>query len=423
MDKKKYNPYDNMLAVLEDAAHKLNLPESDYVALKYPERCLEVSLPVVMDNGTVQVFEGYRVQHNSARGPYKGGIRFHQDADMDEVKALSAWMSFKCAVADIPYGGGKGGVKVDPSKLSIGELERLTRTYASAIAPVIGEYKDIPAPDVNTNAQIMAWIVDTYSKVTGKYTPGVVTGKPIDIGGSLGRNEATGRGCMIAAQQIMARQGKTLKGVKVSVQGYGNVGGIGAKLMQEQGCIIVGISDKSGALFNPNGLDVKNIDLSQGENTLAKRTIPNATFVPNPQGNAQVLTCECDILLPAALENQITVDNAAQIKAKIIVEGANGPTTVEADEILNKKGIIVVPDILANAGGVVCSYFEWVQNLANYYWDLKTVNTNLEKQLVKAFDDVYTCSVTNKTSLRYAAYMVAIGRIVKAKKLKGYFLG
>lgn len=423
MDKKKYNPYDNMLAVLEDAAHKLNLPESDYVALKYPERCLEVSLPVVMDNGTVQVFEGYRVQHNSARGPYKGGIRFHQDADMDEVKALSAWMSFKCAVADIPYGGGKGGVKVDPSKLSIGELERLTRTYAAAIAPVIGEYKDIPAPDVNTNAQIMAWIVDTYSKVTGKYTPGVVTGKPIDIGGSLGRNEATGRGCMIAAQQIMARQGKTLKGVKVSVQGYGNVGGIGAKLMQEQGCIIVGISDKSGALFNPNGLDVKNIDLSQGENTLAKRTIPNATFVPNPQGNAQVLTCECDILLPAALENQITVDNAAQIKAKIIVEGANGPTTVEADEILNKKGIIVVPDILANAGGVVCSYFEWVQNLANYYWDLKTVNTNLEKQLVKAFDDVYTCSVTNKTSLRYAAYMVAIGRIVKAKKLKGYFLG
>lgn len=423
MEKKKYNPYDNMLAVLEDAARKLNLPESDYVALKYPEKQLQVSLPVVMDDGSVQVFEGYRVQHNNARGPYKGGIRFHQDADMDEVKALSAWMAFKCAVADIPYGGGKGGIKVDPSKLSAGELERLSRTYVAAIAPLIGEYKDIPAPDVNTNAQIMAWMVDTYSKVTGKYTPGVFTGKPIDIGGSLGRNEATGRGCMIAAQQIIAKQGRTLKGVKVAIQGYGNVGGIGAKLMAEQGCIIVGISDKSGALFNPNGLDVANIDLSQGENTLAKRNIPNATFVPNPAGNMQVLTCECEILLPAALENQITADNAAQIKAKIIVEGANGPTTVEADEILNKRGIIVVPDILANAGGVVCSYFEWVQNLANYYWDLQTVNTNLEKQLVKAFDDVYKCSVANKTSLRYAAYMVAIGRIVKAKKLKGYFLG
>lgn len=424
MENKKYNPYDNMLAVLESAAKKLNLKESDYVALKYPERQLQVSLPIVMDDGTVQVFEGYRVQHSGIRGPYKGGIRYHQDADMDEVKALAAWMSFKCAVANIPYGGGKGGVKVNPSTLSVGELERLTRTYAAAISPIIGPEKDIPAPDVNTNAQIMGWIVDTISKINGKATPGVVTGKPIDLGGSLGRNEATGRGVMFAAVELFKYNKRTLKDVKVSVQGYGNVGGIGAKLLQAQGAIIVAISDKSGALVNPNGLDVANIAISQGENTLDKRPLPaGAKFIAGAEGNQAVLTADCELLVPAALENQITVANADKVKAKYIVEGANGPTSVEADAILEKKGIVVVPDILANAGGVIVSYFEWVQNLQNYYWDEATVNQNLEKLMIKAFADVYNKAQEHKSSMRMGAYMVAIDRITRVRKLKGYFLG
>lgn len=424
MENKKYNPYDNMLSVLESAAKKLNLPESDYVALKYPERQLQVSLPIVMDDGSVQVFEGYRVQHCGVRGPYKGGIRYHQDADMDEVKALAAWMSFKCAVANIPYGGGKGGIKVNPSKLSTAELERLTRTYAAAISPIVGPEKDIPAPDVNTNAQIMGWFVDTISKINGKLTPGVVTGKPIELGGSLGRNEATGRGVMLAAVELFKYNNRTLKDVKVSVQGYGNVGGIGAKLLQKQGAIIVAISDKSGAMVNPNGLDVANIAISQGENTLDKRPLPaGAKFIAGAEGNQAVITAECELLVPAALENQITAANADKIKAKYIVEGANGPTTVEADQILDKKGIVVVPDILANAGGVIVSYFEWVQNLQNYYWDEATVNTSLERLMVKAFADVYGKAQEHKCSMRMGAYIVAIDRITKVRKLKGYFLG
>jgi len=424
MENKKYNPYDQMLAVLETAAKKLGLNENDYVALKYPEKQLQVSVPVIMDDGSVRVFEGYRVQHNSARGPYKGGIRYHQDADMDEVKALAAWMSFKCAVANIPYGGGKGGVKVDPTLLSKAELERLTRNFTIAIAPVIGEYIDIPAPDVNTNAEIMGWIVDTYSRLNGKYTPGVVTGKPVTIGGSLGRAEATGRGVMLTAKEILKALNMKLKGCRTAVQGNGNVGGIAAQLLAEEGAKIVAISDVSGGLFCEAGLPIEEVLAFSKQRKLLKDFHKDGVkFVPNPEGNQQVLTYDVDLLVPAALENQITKDHAAQIKAKVIVEGANGPTTVEADEILEKKGIIAVPDILANCGGVVVSYFEWVQNLANYYWTEKEVNEKLEEKMTIAFKGVYDMSKAQNCSLRTAAYMVAIERIAAAKKLKGYYFG
>ncbi|MEG1923762.1 MAG: Glu/Leu/Phe/Val dehydrogenase [Clostridia bacterium] len=420
----KYNPYDNMLAVLESAAKMLKLPENEYEFLKYPEKQLQVSLPIVMDNGTVKVFEGYRVQHNSSRGPYKGGIRYHQDSDMDEVKALAAWMAFKCAIADIPYGGGKGGIKVDPGTLSMGELERLTRTYTAAIAPLIGPDKDIPAPDVNTNGQIMAWIVDTYAKVTGKYQPAVVTGKPQAIGGSLGRPEATGRGVMIAARELLKREGKTFKDVTVAVQGNGNVGGTAAKFIAAEGATIVAISDVSGGLYCKDGLNIDEVlAFSKQRKLLKDYKKEGVTFVANPEGNQMVLTADVDMLVPAALENQLTAANADNIKAKYIVEGANGPTTVEADEIFSKKGIILVPDVLANIGGVVVSYFEWVQNLANYYWTEEDVNAKLELQMQKAFAQVYDLSKSMNTTMRLSAFMVAIGRICEARKLKGYFIG
>ncbi|MEG2085999.1 MAG: Glu/Leu/Phe/Val dehydrogenase [Clostridia bacterium] len=420
----KYNPYDNMLAVLESAAKMLKLPENEYEFLKYPEKQLQVSLPIVMDNGTVKVFEGYRVQHNSSRGPYKGGIRYHQDSDMDEVKALAAWMAFKCAIADIPYGGGKGGIKVDPGTLSMGELERLTRTYTAAIAPLIGPDKDIPAPDVNTNGQIMAWIVDTYAKVTGKYQPAVVTGKPQAIGGSLGRPEATGRGVMIAARELLKREGKTFKDVTVAVQGNGNVGGTAAKFIAAEGATIVAISDVSGGLYCKDGLNIDEVlAFSKQRKLLKDYKKEGVTFVANPEGNQMVLTADVDMLVPAALENQLTAANADNIKAKYIVEGANGPTTVEADEIFSKKGIILVPDVLANIGGVVVSYFEWVQNLANYYWTEEDVNAKLELQMKKAFAQVYDLSKSMNTTMRLSAFMVAIGRICEARKLKGYFIG
>ncbi|KAI4453006.1 glutamate dehydrogenase [Holotrichia oblita] len=424
MENKKYNPYDQMLMVLESAAQKLKLKESDYVALKHCERQLQVAVPVVMDDGSVQVFEGYRVQHNSARGPYKGGIRFHQDADMDEVKALAAWMSFKCAVANIPYGGGKGGVKVDPTKLSQNELEKLTRNFTMAIAPLVGEYIDIPAPDVNTNAQIMGWFADTYSRINGRYTPGVVTGKPPIIGGSLGRAEATGRGVMLVVKEILKAHKKSIKGCTVAVQGNGNVGGIAAQLIAQEGAKVVAISDISGAVFCDAGLPIEELlAFSKQRKLLKDYKKDGVKFVANPEGNQMVLTAAVDVLVPAALENQITKDNADKIKAKFIVEGANGPTTVEADEILNKKGIVVVPDILANCGGVVCSYFEWVQNLANYYWTEKEVNAKLEEKMMIAFEGVYKKAEEHKCPLRMAAYMVAIERIVEAKKIKGYYYG
>ena len=412
---KTYNAYDNFLAVLDKAAKELKLNESDYISLRYPERELKVSCPVRMDDGSVKVFEGYRVQHSTVRGPAKGGIRYHQKVDDSEVKALAAWMSIKCAVADIPYGGAKGGIKVDPGELSGAELERLTRVFTSLIYPVIGPYKDVPAPDVNTTPQIMGYIMDEYSKLNGCATPGVVTGKPIEIGGSLGRTEATGRGVMFAARLLMEKLGKSLKGVKVAVQGMGNVGSIAAVLLHREGAVIVGVSDVSGGLYDPNGLDMEKIFAHvKQRKLLSDFDAGNVKRITNDE----LLVCDCEMLVPAALENQITVNNANDIKAKYIVEGANGPVTAQADEILDKNGVIVVPDILANGGGVVVSYFEWVQNLQSFYWDEDYVNELLSNKMTKSFNEVWDIAKTNGKSMRLGAYMLAIKRIVSVKKIR-----
>lgn len=415
-----YNPYDNMLQVLDRAAGMLGLSESDYVVLKYPERELKVAIPVEMDDGSVKVFEGYRVQHSSSRGPCKGGIRFHQDVNIDEVKALSAWMSFKCAVANIPYGGAKGAVKVDPSLLSKAELKRLTKRYTAMILPLIGPEKDIPAPDVNTNAEIMGWIMDAYSMFKGYTVHGVVTGKPIEIGGSLGRSEATGRGVMLITREMLHRNGMPVMGTKVAVQGMGNVGGTAARLLYNEGCKIVAVSDVSGGLYKKSGLDIKAIFeylKSDRSNLLKDYNEKDAEHITNEE----LLTCDTDVLIPAAMENQINVDIAKKVKAIIVVEGANGPTTVEADKILENRGIKVVPDILANAGGVVVSYFEWVQNIQSLTWDEEEINRTLEKIMIKAFNEVWDRAAEHSATLRMGAYMVAIGRIVKAKRIRGVF--
>jgi len=414
----EYNPYENMLSVLESAAGLLGLEKNDYEVLKYPERILQVSIPIEMDDGDVHVFEGFRIQHSSLRGPCKGGIRYHQDVDMDEVKALAAWMTFKCAVVNIPYGGAKGGVKVDPAKLSKNELKRLTRRYIASIMPIIGPERDIPAPDVNTNPEIMGWVMDTYSMMKGFAVPGVVTGKPIEIGGSLGRLEATGRGVLLITQELIKHMGLHPKKLSVAIQGMGNVGGTAARMLYEEGFKVVAVSDITGGIRAEDGLDVPAVQeyMYQG-GALNRYEAPGVIKL----ANNDILTSECDILIPAAMENQLTVANAEYVKAKIIIEGANGPTSIEADEIFNKKGIIVVPDILANAGGVVVSYFEWVQNLESFMWDLEEVNTNLKKIMTKAFKEVADTTEKNNTTLRMGAYMVAIKRLVSANKIRGIF--
>ena len=417
MNKNTYNPYENMLAVLDEAASRLGLKEADYITLRYPEREMIVSIPVRMDNGEMKVFEGYRVQHNSARGPYKGGIRFHQNADLDEVKALAAWMSFKCAIVNIPYGGAKGGIKVDPSKLSREELIRLTRRYTTRILPIIGPDQDIPAPDVNTNGEVMGWIMDTYSMFKGHSVPGVVTGKPIEIGGSIGRTEATGRGVTIITRQCLEHLGMSYENSAYAIQGMGNVGGTAAQILYDKGCKIVAVSDYSGGVYNENGLDIPAIRTYLSDRT--KALIDYVSDDVKHISNDEVITCCCDVLIPAALENQITGENAAGVQAKVIIEAANGPTTVEADKILEEKGIVVVPDILANAGGVVVSYFEWVQNIQSMAWDLDEVNRTLKKIMNKAYDEVDAMSRDNKVTMRMGAYMVAINRICTAGKMRG----
>lgn len=417
---KAYNPYENMLEVLEKAAKMLGLEENDYIPLKYPERELKVSIPVEMDDGTIKVFEGYRVQHSSSRGPCKGGIRYHQDVDTDEVKALAAWMTFKCAVVDIPYGGGKGAVKVNPKELSKNELKRLTRRYTAMILPIIGPEMDIPAPDVNTNSEIMGWIMDTYSMFKGYTVPGVVTGKPIEVGGSLGRKEATGRGVMFMTKEILHRLGRPVIGTTVAVQGMGNVGGTAAKLLYHEGCKITAISDVSGGVYCKKGLNIPEIVQFLSENNgrmLKDYNSPDITRI----SNEDLLTLDVDVLIPAALENQITEEIALNVKAPLIVEGANGPTTVDADKILERNNKVVVPDILANAGGVVVSYFEWVQNIQSLMWDEEEINRALEKIMIRAFNDVWNRAAEKKTSLRMGAYMVAIDRIVKARRIRGIF--
>lgn len=417
--KENLNLYDNVIKTIRSAAEALHLEESDYIAAIYPERELKVTFPVRMDDDSVRMFEGYRVQHSSSRGPCKGGIRFHQDVCLDEVKALSAWMTFKCAVAGLPYGGAKGGIKVDPSTLSHRELERLTRRYTAMISPLIGPDRDIPAPDVNTNAEVMAWIMDTYSMLKGHAVPGIVTGKPLEIGGSLGRPEATGRGVMITALEILSRLGKKTSEITAAIQGMGNVGSTSAQLLSKSGVKIVAVSDVSGGIFCENGLDIDNIInyIDKGKGSLADYTREGISHITN----TELLTSDVDLLIPAALENQITEENAADICASIIVEAANGPVTPEADLILDAKDIVVVPDILSNAGGVVVSYFEWVQNIQSLLWSEDEVNSLLEKIMKNAFDDVYDFHKKKSVSLRTAAYAVALKKLTSAKNIRGIF--
>lgn len=417
---KKLNPFQNMLAVLDEAAKKLGLSYNDYVTLRSAERELVVSVPVVMDDGHTEVFEGYRVQHDSSRGPCKGGIRFHPEADLDEVKALAAWMTWKCAVANIPFGGAKGGIKVDPAKLSKAELTRMTRRYTSMILPILGPDKDIPAPDVNTNAEVMAWIMDTFSMLKGYTVPAVVTGKPIELGGSLGRAEATGRGALFTLQNLLEARGiKDTASMRIAVQGFGNVGSCGAKLMHRAGFKIVAVSDVYCALYKEDGIDI--------EKAMAYAAANNRSLLGYQEEGLKTITGEellaldVDVLFLAAMENQLREDNADSVRAKIVLEGANGPTTPDADRILEGKGITVMPDILTNCGGVVVSYFEWVQNLQSYMWDEDYINENLHKVMKGAFSDVWKIAQEKSVSMRMAAYMLALERVVKASKARGIF--
>lgn len=412
----KYNPFDNFVAVMDKAAGVMGISEEDYLTFKYPERELKVALPVRMDDGSLKVFEGFRIQHSTLRGPAKGGVRYHQNVNVDEVLALSAWMTFKCAVAAIPYGGGKGGIVCRPREMSKGELERLTRTYIDKISAIISPNTDIPAPDVGTNAQTMDWMVDEYSKLKGESVYGIVTGKSIEIGGSKGRNEATGRGVCFVTLEMMKKYNMKPEDCKIVIQGMGNVGSISAKLLAEEGAKIIAVSDVSCAIYNENGLDIAGIYkyLDSGKNLLDGYTGDCKRIT-----NAELLELPCDILIPAALENQITAENADRIKAKIVIEAANGPTSVEADEILNKKGVKVLPDILSNSGGVIVSYFEWVQNLQNFYWEEDDVNAKLKRQIVSAFNDVFDAREKYDCTFRVAAYIVALNRLVTANKLRG----
>lgn len=414
----KYNAYEEMLQIIDKAAAMLGLKEDDYVKLKYPERELKVSIPMKMDDGSIRVFEGYRVQHSGVRGPYKGGIRYHQDVDMNEVKALAAAMSFKCAVVDIPYGGGKGGITVDATKLSKEELERLTRQYATLLYPIVGPHIDIPAPDINTNAEVMGWFMDTYSTLRGRLTPGVVTGKPVPIGGSLGRGEATGRGILFMTREIAKKMQLDLTEAKVAVQGAGNVGGTTARFLYQEGCKVVAISDVSGGIYHEDGLNIEEIVSflrAERGRFLEDYDTPGLVRI----SNEELLQLDVDILIPAAMENQLTAQTAPHVKAKIIVEAANGPTTVDGDRILEENGVVVVPDILANSGGVAVSYFEWIQNIQSFGWDEDKVNRRLERLMVKAFADVWDTAQKANTSLRMGAYMLALDRIVTASKLRG----
>ncbi|MHA2430938.1 MAG: Glu/Leu/Phe/Val family dehydrogenase, partial [Promethearchaeota archaeon] len=386
--------------------------------LKRVERSLIVSIPIMMDDGSLKIFEGYRVHHSTVRGPGKGGIRYSPDVYLDEVKALATWMTFKCSLLNLPLGGAKGGVCVDPRKLSERELERLTRRYTAEIINVIGPDIDIPAPDINTGPQIMAWIMDTYSMHKGRAIPGVVTGKPIEIGGSVGRETATGMGLFFVLEALSDKINIDLKTQNIVVQGFGNVGGNIANILYEKGCNIIAVSDITGGLYTKSGLNIKELlEWRDRNNYLKDFQNENYKFITNED----ILLIKCDILIPAAIENQITQSNAYKINCKIILEGANGPTTPEADNILKKRQIIVVPDILANAGGVCVSYFEYIQDIHSYFWNLNRINQELKKILVKAFEDVYNLSKGKNVTLRTAAYMIAISKLAKAIELRGIF--
>ena len=417
MAKETLNPFEIAQKQIKSACDKLNADPAVYEILKNPMRVLEVSFPVKLDDGTVKTFVGYRSQHNNAVGPFKGGLRFHPDVTRDEVKALSTWMTFKCSVAGIPYGGGKGGMAIDPKDYSKAELERISKGFATAISPIIGEKVDIPAPDVNTNGQIMSWMVEAYEKVAGKSTKGVFTGKPLEFGGSLARTEATGYGVHLTAKKALAKLNMDVKGATYAVQGFGNVGFYTAYYAHKDGAKIIAFSNSHVAIYNENGIDMEAVIKDFEENG---RILTNKDYGKDIT-NAELLELEVDVLAPCALENQITSENADRIKAKVITEGANGPTTPEADEILFKKGIVVIPDILANSGGVVVSYFEWVQNLQSYYWSFEEVQQKEDALLSTAFEDVWALADEYKVDLRNAAYMKSIERISKAMKLRGWY--
>ncbi len=405
----------NALEQLDIVAERIDLDAGLHARLRAPKRSLEVAVPVVMDDGTTRVFQGFRVQHNTDRGPAKGGIRFAPGVDLDEVRALAMWMTWKCAVVSIPFGGAKGGVTVDPKTLSNGELERLTRRFTTEILPILGPEKDVPAPDMGTNAQTMAWMMDAYSQNVGYAVPGVVTGKPLSIGGSAGREEATGRGVAIVTREVARRIGLTLSGASVAIQGFGNVGRNAALILaREFGCRVVAVSDALGGWYDAKGLDVEE---------LARRSAVGGAlpldFSAGRISNAELLELPCDVLIPAALENQISAQNAPRIRPKLLIEAANGPTSPDADPILRDNGVILVPDILANAGGVTVSYFEWVQGRDEYFWSADEVAARLEKIMVNATNEVATIAVREKVDFRLAAYIAGVGRVSEAMRARG----
>jgi glutamate dehydrogenase (NAD(P)+) len=413
---KEENPYEAMMERFDKAAELLNLDPNIYKILRWPNKEITIYIPVLMDDGNYQVFTGYRVQHNFARGPAKGGVRYSPDVTLDEVRALAAWMTWKCAVVNVPFGGAKGGIVCDPRQMSPGELERLTRRYTAELLDLIGPERDVPAPDMNTDEQVMAWIMDTYSMHARHTVTAIVTGKPIEIGGSRGRREATGRGLLFVCNEACRRFDMDINQTRVVIQGAGNVGGTAAKLMSQEGYKIIGMSDITGGLYNPNGLDVADV-LAYLKEHKTLEDYPQADHITN----AELLELDCDILIPAATENQITSHNADRIKCKILAEGANGPTTAEADQIIFDKGIFVIPDILANAGGVTVSYFEWVQNRSGFYWTEEEVNSRLRQIMVSSFHDVVGFADKYKVNTRLASYMLAIDRVAYDTRLRGIY--
>lgn len=409
------NPFNVALKQLEEAAKIVGIDKGMHDVLAQPKRVLTVSLPTRMDNGEIHVFTGFRSQHNDARGPFKGGIRYHPQVTIEEVKALSMWMTWKCAIADIPYGGGKGGIICDPKRMSTGELERMTRRYAYAIADIIGPLIDIPAPDVYTGGKEMSWIMDTYSALKGNFVqPEVITGKPLVIGGSLGRNEATGRGLSFTVREAVKKLGINLQNSTVAVQGFGNAGQYSSLLLEEMGAKVVAVSDSQGGIYNENGIHISSLRQHK-EKMGSVVEFPESKSV----SNEEILETECTILIPAALENQITQKNASQVTAKLVAEAANGPTTPEADEILYKNKTLVIPDVLANSGGVTASYFEWLQNLRREYWTEEQVNSMLDKKMTRAFSDVYETHEKYQVNMRKASIALAVGRVTEAIKTRG----
>jgi glutamate dehydrogenase (NAD(P)+) len=409
------NPFLNAQKQIEKTAEKLNLDKNVTELLKEPMRVMQVRIPIKMDDGNVKTFTGFRVQYNNARGPTKGGIRYHPKESLDTVKALAAWMTWKCAIADIPFGGAKGGIICNPKEMSQAELERLSRGYIRQIAEFIGPDKDIPAPDVYTNPQTMAWMLDEYERIVRKNSPAIITGKPIEVGGSLGRTKATGFGVAINIREATKKVGIELKGAKVAIQGFGNVGMYAAKSLEEMGAKIIALSDSKSGIYNPDGISVEKA-INHKKETGSLKGLEGTSEITNEE----LLELECDILVPAALENQITKENADKIKAKIIAEAANGPTTPEADEILHKNGKFLIPDILCNAGGVIVSYFEWVQNRTGDYWSEEEVDKKLDEKLTRAFSQMAEMAEKEKVDNRTAAYMIAMKRVVDAMKLKGW---